>query len=263
MILEPKDEAMIDAIIFQRLNNYNSIFNYDYDKGQEYLNGTGRSVKYVIAREDQFDIIQKLSNAGIIDMDYIVNVEFLNNLRSVTNSDIPLIESKEKFFWANQKKWAYEFYQLDGEIELEKVYEKYKSGVFIRMTKDDIAYIKKNYRASHIMQLALDRKRSCLKIKFDQDDWVFLTTLDATKAPYRILDYAYRHAGHAVKMSELLEAGIITEKESGKYMKSQMFSDNGTVQALDLLTTNEITFVKVRKITPAKLETLKTDLKII
>lgn len=268
MILEPREEAIIDAVICQRVNNYSNIFNYDYDRAQEYLNGAGKSVKYAITREDQFDIIQKLSDAGIIDMDYIVNVEFINNLRSTNNSNIQLVKSKERFFWAKQKNWAYEFCQLNGGIELEEVYSKYKSDTFINMTKEDIAYIDKKYRANHVVQMAVDGKRSCLKMKIDKGDWVFFRTLDPQKIPYKILSYAYKCAGRPVDKDELFEEGIITKEERGKYLKTQIFSDNKTVQTLNSLSLmglnkNEITFIKVKRLTSAKLEALKTSLKII
>jgi len=105
-------------------------------------------------------------------------------------------------------------------------------------------------------------------MKIDKSGWIFFRALDHQKIPYKILSYAYKCAGRPVDKDELFEEGIITKEERKKYLKTQIFSDNKTVQILNSLSLmglnkNEITFIKVKRLTSAKLEALKTSLKII
>lgn len=261
--LTSEEEIILDAIIAQRGGAWGDIFEYDMKKTQEYFAKTGIFAKYKLSYYEQAKIIMKLSDDGIIDIDYIVSVEFTNNCRTTFEPNLPLIETDRPFFWAKQKDWAYETYQLKGLISIEYCY-KQLHGIPMRMTRNDIDYINSAYRVSHTIQLKLDENHLCLSLKIDQEPWRRLPPLHDDKPPFQILRYAYNHHDKIIDRDELIKNGINVK---GKYLRTQVFSDNNTVQALSplllKLEKDSIMFITDPvKLTLNELNKLKTKLKI-
>ncbi|MDO4889233.1 MAG: hypothetical protein Q4A25_00870 [Candidatus Saccharibacteria bacterium] len=81
--LTPEESAVLDAIIEQRINSFGYIFKYDFKEAQEYLNRNGAAKKYLITAMRQMEIAIKLMIDQVIDADCLVNMDFVNNYRSV------------------------------------------------------------------------------------------------------------------------------------------------------------------------------------
>lgn len=263
--LSPEEEAILDAIIQQRLSNYGDIFELSFSDLQNYLNNTGVSTKYLITPEKQLEIIQKLSRSRIIDMDWIVNAEFIENYRSISCPNYQPKELKEKLYWYNQTEWAYKSVQLDGRISIEKACATNKGKNFIRMTIDDIKKIETHYKRIHRVKLTLNKDRLCLCIKINNQSLQSLQPLKDGKTPFKILKYAFDNRNRTITRKELSKEANIDI--GNRYLRTQVFKDNSTVQALIPkfldITTDTITFnTKPVKLNLSELNTLKAGLNI-
>ena len=266
-VLTKEEEAIVDAIIDQRLKKFGNIFEYDFVKAQEFLSRNGVSAQYVISFYKQLEIIQRLATEKIINMDFIVDVEFINKVRSAMGPNTPPLKSDKRFYWLNNTDWAYETYQLNGLKSIEEACSDCGGKICINMTEGDIENINYAYKASHIIEAWIDKNNYCLCISFDHGEKHNFQSLDPDKAPLKILRYAcYMCPNKEVNRKELHKRGIITEAASKKSLKTQVFSDNGPVKALNPLLieidNDKIIFRRSKNITLAELEGLKSKLRL-
>lgn len=213
--LRPEEEAVLDAIIAQRIDCESDYFEYDYKKVREYLNKTGTSRKLIITPDIQRKIAIELSFAHIIDMDSIVDKVFINNLRSVQNPNYVPDESMPDYFWLNNTDWASEYYQHDGTISVEEAYSLYGSGIFIRMTRDEASELTNDYINNRVVKLKIDLSRNRLCIKADdEEDWLCSPALHEDRPPFKILCYAFNNPNRKISRDELYnKAGIDVRKK--------------------------------------------------
>lgn len=229
--LSSAEIAVLDVIIDQRINSEGDIFKYDYRELQKCLKENNASRKHMITPDVQRKIVMDLSKFRIIDMDTIVNREFIDNYRSTQNPNYIPDESIPKFFWMNSTDWAYKHCQLDGRIGIEKVYNLDKGAVYIRMTKDEAAELNGTYIANHIVQLEIDMNRNRLRIKVDnKGGWLYSSSLHEDSNPFKIICYAFKNSNRRITREELFEKEGIDVRN--KYLKSQVFSDNEAVKSL-------------------------------
>lgn len=262
--LGPKEMAVLDAIITLRLNSDDDIFEYDCKEVQKILNQAGDSKRLLITLDIQRDIVTSLSKRHILDTDQIIDNRFDNMFHLRIDPycfEVP--KSPADFSWANQTHWAYRRFQENGKISIEDAYAKYGDKLFIRLTTKDIEYIDYNYRASHEVQLAFDKKNPHLLLKIDNGRWHCISRLDAKQSPYLILKYACAHPGRQITRSELSEKKVVTESRS---LISQVFSDNVSVKVLNHLLleidSDSIIFRRSVKTTLCEINRLKAIFKI-
>ena len=198
-------------------------------------------------------------------MDSIVDKDFINNYRFAQNLNCTSDELMPDYFWLNNTDWARERYQHDGSISIEEAYSLYGSGMFIRMTRSEANELTDNYIANHVVRLKIDLNRNCLCIKVDDEkDWLYSPALHENKDPFEILLYAFSNPNKRITREELFnEKGIDVKK---KYLKSQVFSDNGAVKALSQtqlldLEKKWLMVRKVAKLTTNELNKLKSVFK--
>lgn len=263
--LKPKEEAVLDAIVRQRLKNIGDIFELDLQELQKELIRSGFAMKYTITRDRLLEIIMRLSDCHIVDMDWIVDMKFINNYRSVNIPDYKPNESVPDYYWANKTEWAYRTFQLNGRIGIEKANENDGGKFFARMAVEDIDNIKNNFKRIYKVQLLLNKDRLCLLLKINNENPIPLPPFKDGKTPYMVIKYAYDHPNKQITRGELRRAGINLGE---KYLKSQVFSDNDTIKALSPLfidiKRHEITFFKKPKMLNLnELNSLKVKLKII
>lgn len=264
--LQPEERAVLNAIIAQRLDSEGDIFEYDYKKAREFLNGNGDSRRLFITPKDQRRIVIELASRDIIDADEIVNREFFDNLRSSINPKYVPDESAPAYFWWRNKPWARKSCQLGGLIPVKMAYELDKGALYIRMTKEEAKSLNNSYNADHVVQLAIDENRTRLGIRVDKHrDWLYSASLHEEKAPYQILCYAFKKPEMKITRDELFDKTRIDVRD--RYLGSQVFSDNGTVKALSrtpLLELDKewILLKKAAKLTTNQLDILKTVFKI-
>lgn len=264
--LKPEEQAVLDAIIFQRANSESDIFEYDYRVVRERLNKTDASRKYIITPNDQRRIITDLSYSHIIDMDSIIDAKFIKNFRSVQDPKYMQSETMPNFFWLNSTDWAYKYMQLEGAIDIEKAYSMYGSAVFINMTTEEAKRLSDDYIDDHVVQLGIDTNRNCLYIKIDKKrGCLYSPALHEDKPPFKILCYAYANHNKKISREELFTKQKIDVRD--KYLKSQIFSDNGAVRALSQtplidLDKDYILVRKIAKLTSSELAELRKFFKI-
>lgn len=265
--LEPEEWAVLEAIFSQccSISGSDYVFEYNFTKTQEYLIENGIIVKYELTKLKQFEIINKLANDRIIDVDYIVDAKWINKYRAVYTSSARPIESGQDLFWAKQTDWAYDTFQLGGLVSIRECYDKYGSAIFIRMSLHDIKSIEEKYRKNHEVQLKFDGINSCLSLRIDDKEWRRISQLHSGGVPYQVLHSAYcDHPNQTITRSELIAAGI---KLGGRSLISQVFSDNSAVKALNHLLlevdNDSILFItKPVMVTLADLIKLEANLKI-
>lgn len=262
--LEPKEVAVLDAIIDLRLNGEDDIFEYDHKAVQESLNRTGDSKRLLITLDVQRKIVMDLSRKQIISTDWIADNRFDNMFHVRINpycTDMP--KSRSDYSWANQTNWARKKLQEKEGLSIEEAYVKYKGKLFIKMTKEDIGMINYDYMPSHKVRLAFDAKNPHLCIKIDDEDWRCISRLDSRQSPYKILKYTIAHPGKRITRKILSDKKIVKESRS---LKTQVFSDNEKVKALIPLLleidSDSILYKGCISITLCELNGLKVALKI-
>lgn len=233
--LNDKEIAVLDAIIFLRINSESDVFEYDSKKVQDYLNRTGNSKKHLITPDEQRKIVIKLAFDNVIDADAIVDRDFIDTFRSVQNPEYKIDESIPKYFWWYGKQWAYETCQLNGFISIEKAYELNGGTINIRMTKDEAEKLRTYYMESHTVYLKLHDGKCCLCVSVDgKNNWKHLRALTYDSVPYKILHCAcaQKHINREVNLKTICkEEGIEEDDLRSKYM-SGIFQHTGSVNAL-------------------------------
>lgn len=260
-ILSGEEEAVLKAIFDQRAKSqWSSTFKYDTEEAQLFLHSIGAFSKYKLEKDKQFGIIDRLTNDGIIKSDYLVDATFINNYRSATHSNLPLIQSKERYYWYRNTDWAREAFGPDEFRSAEDVGRELGGGLVINMTVDDMNYIEENYMASHTVRLKLDIKKCCLCIRFDNEGkWRELKPhMNAGATTFKVLCAAYKNANKKMTAEQL---GI-----KGKYIDTGVFISTTNVKILNPvlmeLSRDSILFKTVARISQAQFEHLKKALKI-
>ena len=264
--LKPEEIAVIDAIITQRVDSESDVFEYDFKKTRDYLSKNGASKKHMMTPNIQRQIVWDLSADHIIDMDSIVNTEFINNYRLVQDPNYVPDDTVPPYYWLNHTDWAYEHFQLGGRISIEEAYDSEGSAMYIRMTIDEATELRNKYIDDHKVQLRLSTDSHRLYIKIDDNqDWNSLPTLHSDTVPYKVIECAWRYPGKTISLKQMLKAKIIDEATSKGYM-SAIFLKNRTVKALHPklieLDTNSITLRKSAVYTYDELYDLRVALKI-
>ena len=233
--LEPKEVAVLGAILTLRLNSGDNVFEYDCKEVQNNLNLSGDLKEFLITLDEQQKIVMDLSKKRILNTDQIIDNRFNKMFRlHIDPYCIDVSGSRSDFFWANQTRWAYKIFQEDGRISIEDVYAKYGDTLFIKMDRNEIKNLSDNYRKDHIVYLKLNIYNRRLCIKFDDRNWINLPTFHDSEddnLPYKILEYAWKRVGKEITLKEMSDKGLIDKKDTEKYF-SNIFQKNGTVKAL-------------------------------
>lgn len=267
IILSPEEKAILDAIITQRVNSESDIYEYDLKKARDHMSESGISRRLMIPPSAQRAIAIGLAFKHIVDADSIVDAEFINNFRSSQDPSYIPNKSMPKYSWLNNTTWAWEYLQLNGAISIERTYEIHGGGLFIRMTIEEAKKLDDEYLRNKAVSLKFDVNNRCLCIKLGENqDWKNLPALHDESLPYKILHFAWERAGKRVTLQEMFEAGIISERDSKKYMTS-IFQRNNAVNALNPklleLGTDRIIFRKKASYTPDEFDVLTNKLKVL
>ena len=251
-LLREDETAVLKAIFDQRKKHmWSSIFEYDFVKAQEYLDG----VENGPGKERHYEIINALTDEGIIETDCLIDTMFIKNYRDAAESKLPLDESNERYRLLRGKEWAREYLKPNKLFTKEEIGAKYSGSILINMTDDDKRRIERDYIANRIVQLtlAIDGDECILRIKFGEEDWRDIYRMKKNKTTAKILYIAYKHADREIKTKH-------------KYLEGRIFINNGPVKALNptliKLDGNKITFRTRASVTPAEFERLKKALKI-
>jgi len=265
-VLSEVEEAVVRSLFAQCVKNCGGIFVYDSMATLEHVFSAGIVSKKGLGIVELTEIIENLTNEGIIKTDRIVDADFLKTYYAKHYPDQqPPIKPGTKFYWLHNTEWAYKILQFGGLVSIDDVQKKYGCAMFINMTiEEDMPDIEERYMASHTVQLKLDKKKGCLCVKFDDDkNWRELKHMDMRKAPYKILKFAYEHAGTKITSAILHKHGIAEVEKY--YLDTQVFYKNSTVRAfvpfLIELSKDYILFKKTAQISPAQFEALKEALK--
>ena len=231
--LRPEEVAVLDAIITLRLNSDGDVFEYNYKEVQKHLIRNDDSRKYIITPDIQCKIVMNLSNTHIIDMDMLIDRNFISNYRFAQNPNYTPIKTIPEFSWLNHTDWAYEQCQLGGIITAEEAYNLNRGATYIKMTKKEASMLKSKYIDNHEVQLKLNTNNQRLYIKINEEqDWKKLPTFHSDTVPYKIIECAWKNSGKQISLGQMCKIKIIDEGTSKKYM-SAIFLKNSTIKALN------------------------------
>lgn len=259
-VLSEVEEVAVRSLFAQCVKNCGGIFVHDGMATLEHAFSAGIVSKKGLGIVELAEIIENLTNEGIIKTDRIVDADYLKTYyKTHFPGQQPPIKPGAKFYWLHNTDWAYKKLQYGGLIGIDEVQKKYGCVMFINMTiEEDMPNIEEKYLASHMAYLKLDKEKCCLCIRFDKEkSWRELKPhMNPEASTFKILCTAYKNANKDVTTKAL---GM-----EGKNLENGVFVSTTNVKALNPilieLKKDSIKFKTFAKVTPEQFESLKRDL---